>query len=429
LDPLESVEQHTGARVSDPPAERRRRRIVVKVGTSTLTAGSPRLNPPRMIDLVRQVSEVRALGGADADVVLVSSGAQQAGRERLAMHAARQLAERGEKPAASIPFKQMLAAVGQSRLMHLWEQYFELYDIIVAQVLLTREDIEDRHRYLNARDTFESLLQRRIVPIVNENDAVATDEIKVGENDSLAAMVANVIEADLLILLTDIDGLYTADPSIHPEAKLIQRVERIDRSIYDLAKGAHSEMGTGGMYTKILAADMAMRSGTSTVIANGSRHDILVDLIGARVSDPPGELKTPATWFLARITPTEGRKRWLLAQSATAGSVSIDDGARRALLRGGKSLLPVGIREVLGDFERGAIISVRDHTGQEIARGLANYSSRDLRRILGQQSSDIADILGYDYGSEFIHRDKLAILQRESPEGRGSSTRDTGDDI
>jgi glutamate 5-kinase len=363
-------------------------RVVVKVGTSTLTAGSGRLNPPRMIDLVRQLAELR---NARADVVLVTSGAQQAGRERLGY-------PKGRK---NIPFKQMLAAVGQGRLMHLWEQYFELYDLIVAQVLLTREDIEDRHRYLNLRDTFESLLQGGIVPIVNENDAVATDEIKVGENDSLAAMVANLIDADLLVLLTDTDGLYTADPGRDPEARFIERVSRIDRSIYDLASGSNTGLGTGGMYTKIVAADMAVRSGTSVVIANGSREHVLSDLWNE---------SAPATWFPARITPTEGRKRWLLAQSVTAGSVITDDGAAAAIMEKGRSLLPVGIVRVEGEFDRGAILSVRGAAGGEIARGLGNYGADDLRRIIGQRSEDIADILGYDYGPEVIHRDKMVLL-------------------
>ena len=363
-------------------------RIVVKLGTSTLTAGSGRLSPPRMVDLVRQLSVLRDAG---ADVVLVSSGAQQAGRERLDY----------PKERKSIPFKQMLAAVGQGRLMHLWEQYFELYDIIVAQVLLTREDIEDRHRYLNIRDTFESLLQRSIVPIVNENDAVATDEIKVGENDSLSAMVANVIEADLLVLLTDTDGLYTADPITHPDARLIERVERIDEAIYDLAKGTQSDLGTGGAHTKIVAADIAVRCGTSVVIANGNRENVLAEIWAGTI---------PATWFPARITPTEGSKRWLLAQSATAGSVKIDEGAVRAILSAGKSLLPVGVVDVKGDFERGALVSVRTLSDQAIARGLGNYSAKDLQRIIGQQSRNISDILGYDYGPAFIHRDKLVLL-------------------
>jgi glutamate 5-kinase len=345
--------------------------------------------------LVRQLCGLRHSG---AEVVLVTSGAQQAGRERLGH----------PQEHKSIPFKQMLAAVGQSRLMHLWEQYFELYDMAVAQVLLTREDIEDRHRYLNLRDTFEGLLQHGIVPVVNENDAVATDEIKVGENDSLSAMVANLIEADLLILLTDIDGLYTADPSADPNACLIERVDKIDDALYELAKGSKSGLGTGGMYTKIVAADMATRSGTSVVIANGGRENVLAGVWAGTV---------PATWFPTHITPAEGRKRWLLAQSLTAGSVRIDEGAARAILSGGKSLLPVGIVDVQGDFERGAIIGVCDVAGREVARGLGNYSAHDLRRILGQRSSDIAELLGFDYGPEFIHRDKMVLLLGGNEEG------------
>ncbi|MFH1085549.1 MAG: glutamate 5-kinase [Chloroflexota bacterium] len=369
-------------------ARRARPRVVVKVGTSTLTGGGERLSPPRMLDLVRQIATLRAQG---RDVLLVTSGAQQAGRERLA--------RKGE--AKTIPFKQMLAAVGQGRLMQLWEQYFEMYDIVVAQVLLTRQDIEDRRRYLNARDTLDALLIEGIVPIVNENDAVATEEIKVGENDSLSAMVANLIDADLLVLLTDTDGLYTADPNANPDARLIERVERIDERIYELATGSQSGLGTGGMRTKIVAADMAVRTGTSVVIANGGRPDVLLDVCAQR---------GPATWFPARITPHEGRKRWLLAQGLTSNSVSVDEGAARALVGRGRSLLPVGIVSIAGEFDRGAIVNVRDPGGKEIARGLANYSSRELAAILGARGAQIADILGYDYGPEFIHRDKLALL-------------------
>ena len=373
---------------SPEPGRARRQRVIVKVGTSTLTAGSGRLNPARMVALVRQIADLRAQG---ADVLVVSSGAQQAGRERLAT--------KGEPK--TIPFKQMLAAVGQGRLMHLWEQYFDIYDIVVAQVLLTREDIEDRRRYLNARDTFDSLLIERIVPIVNENDATATDEIKVGENDSLAAMVANLIDADLLILLTDTDGLYTADPNSAKDAQLIEHVSEIDESIYELATGSQSGLGTGGMRTKIIAADMAVRCGTSVVIANGSRENVLLDVWARRV---------PATWFPARITPHEGRKRWLLAQSLPAQSVTVDDGAAQAILRHGRSLLPVGILAIEGSFERGAILNVRTRQGRDIARGLANYSAKELAQILGLQSDRIADVLEYDYGPEFIHRDKMALL-------------------
>ena len=370
------------------------RRAVIKLGTSTLTAGSGSLNPPRMVDLVRQLAKLRAEG---VELVLVSSGAQQAGRERLGY----------PKERRTIPFKQMLAAVGQGRLMNLWEQYFELYGIVVAQVLLTREDIEDRRRYLNLRDTFESLLEHDILPIVNENDAVATDEIKVGENDSLSAMVSTLVEADALVLLTDTDGLYTSDPSIHPEAQLIGRIDVIDEHIYRLATGTQTEMGTGGMYTKIVAAAMGVRTGTSVVIANGGRDDVLAGIWSETV---------PTTLFPARITPREGRKRWLLTQRDTAGSVVIDGGAAKAISMHGTSLLPVGIVEVDGVFERGEIIGVRT-TGSargsgtdEVARGLCNYGSKDLGQILGQQSGDILEILGYDYGPEFIHRDKLVLL-------------------
>jgi glutamate 5-kinase len=364
------------------------RRVVVKVGTSTLTAGSARLNPPRMVDLVRQLHGLRQQG---AQVVLVTSGAQQAGRERLSF----------PETVKSIPFKQMLAAVGQGRLMHLWEQYFDLYDIVTAQVLLTRQDIEDRHRYLNLRDTFESLLARGIVPIVNENDAVATEEIRVGENDTLSAMVANLIEADLLVLLSDIDGLYTANPRTDAAATLLQRIESLDAAVYDLAGANGTAMGSGGMYTKLVAADMAVHAGTSVVIANGSRENILLDVVAQRAV---------CTYFPAAISAAEGRKRWLLAQNAVAGQITVDAGAARALINEGRSLLPVGIVRTEGRFERGAIVAVCDLAGRAIARGLANYAAADLSRVLGQRSQGIADILGYDYGPEFIHRDKLVLL-------------------
>lgn len=368
------------------------RRVVIKVGTSTLTAGEGRLQPPRMVDLVRQIAAIRERA---AQVVLVSSGAQQAGRERLDY----------PRETKTIPFKQMLAAVGQGRLMQLWEQYFDLYDMVTAQVLLTRSDVDDRKRYLNVRDTFESLLQREIVPVVNENDVVATDEIKVGDNDNLSAMVANLIGADLLVLLTDTDGLYTSDPSLDPAAQIIDRVERIDRTTYARAGASVSGLGTGGMVTKIAAADMATCSGTSVVIANGSRDNVLLSIWNGAI---------PVTFFPAQITPAEGRKRWLLAQTSTEGHVRIDDGAAHALLRSGKSLLPVGILRTEGTFERGECVTVATKEGEEIARGLCNYSAHDLQRILGQHSSDIADVLGYDYGPEFIHRDNLVILHEDT---------------
>jgi glutamate 5-kinase len=365
------------------------RRVVIKVGTSTLTAGTPRLNPPRMVDLARQICSVVQAG---TGTVLVTSGAQQAGREHLSHPVERR----------NIPYSQMLAAVGQSRLMSLWEHYFDLYGLTVAQVLLTREDIEDRQRYLNVRDTFEALLQRGIVPVVNENDAVATDEIKVGENDSLAAMVANAIEADLLVLLTDIDGLYTADPSRDPNARFMDRVPVIDDAIYKIATGSsRSGMGSGGMYTKIVAADLAVHSGTTVAIANGSHEQVISGVLDGTVR---------ATWFPARISPSEGRRRWLLAHAVTSGSVYIDDGACRALTEEGRSLLAVGVTSTEGTFARGEIVSVRNHAGREIARGLVNYDAADVARIQGHHSVDLVDTLGYDYGPEVIHRNNLALI-------------------
>ncbi|MEN6478477.1 MAG: glutamate 5-kinase [Anaerolineales bacterium] len=371
-----------------PAVEAPWRRIVVKVGTSTLTDGGSRLHPPRMVDLLRQLHGLREGG---AQVVLVTSGAQQAGRERLGF----------PETVKSIPFKQMLSAVGQGRLMHLWEQYFDLYSLVTAQVLLTRQDIEDRHRYLNLRDTFESLLERGIVPVVNENDAVATEEIRVGENDTLSAMVANLIEADLLVLLSDIDGLYTANPRDDPSATLVPVVPIIDEATYELAHGSGTAMGSGGMMTKLLAANMAVHAGTSVVIANGSRPNILLDIAARRAV---------CTFFPAPISTAEGRKRWLLAQKGVAGQVTVDAGAARALVEQGRSLLPVGIIQAQGRFERGAIVAVLDPSGKPIARGLANYASQDLAKVLGQRSESLAEILGYDYGPEFIHRDKLVLL-------------------
>ncbi len=362
-------------------------RIVIKVGTSTLTAGQKRLNPPRMVDLCRQIAVLRSWG---ADVVLVTSGAQQAGRERLG---------NGQEE-SGIPYKQMLAAIGQGRIMQFWEQYFELYEIIVGQVLLTREDIEDRKRYLSVRDTFETLLKHGIVPVVNENDAVATDEIKVGENDSLSALVANLIGADLLVLLTDIDGLYSADPSVSPEAELIGQVEVIDESIYALASGSRSGLGTGGMYTKILAADIATHSGTSVLITNGGRDGALLEAL----ADQKG------TWFPATITPSEGRKRWLLTQKGDASGVIVDDGAAKAIKSGGTSLLAVGVKGIVGSFERGSVIAVHTGSGGVIARGLANYSATDVSQIAGKRSGDIQNILGYDYGPEIVHCDNMILL-------------------
>ncbi len=363
------------------------RRIVIKLGTNVLTAGTDHLHRPRMVELVRQIAEARAQG---VEVVLVSSGAVAAGRERLQFPPRRK----------DLPFKQLLAAVGQSRLMHIYEQIFDLYSIPVAQTLLTREDLRDRHRYLNARNTLLACLLHGVLPIINENDVVAVDEIRLGDNDTLSALVANLVDADLLLILSDIEGLYSADPRRDPQATLIPEVRAIDDAIYALAGGSNTR-GTGGMTTKIHAADLATHSGTAVVITSGATPGVLGRVLnGERLG----------TRFPAIASRLESRKRWVLAETARRSRVIADQGAARALTEGGKSLLPAGVVGVEGDFERGQTIRIYNSDGQELARGLAQYGARDLRQIKGLRSAQIAETLGYDYGPEVVHRDDMVLL-------------------
>ncbi|HEX7975983.1 MAG TPA: glutamate 5-kinase, partial [Anaerolineales bacterium] len=325
-------------------------RIVIKFGTSTLTAGAPRLSPPHLIELVRQIAHLHAAG---KEVLVVSSGAIAAGRSRLNFP---QLPK-------DIPAKQMLAAIGQPHLMALYEQLFGLYGLVVAQVLLTRADLSDRRRYLNSRNTLAAVLAQRAVPVINENDTVATEEIRVGDNDNLSALVANLIEADLLILLTDQPGLFTADPRRSPDATLVNEVseEEIPASLWQAAGGASNGLGTGGMVTKLQAADLARRSGATVVIASGSEPEVLIRLVSGQAI---------GTRFLPVTSAVEGRKRYILTGRGAAGKLWVDEGAVQALHRGG-SLLPVGLARVEGVFERGDPVSVLDPAGREIARGLA----------------------------------------------------------
>ncbi|MBI1879718.1 MAG: glutamate 5-kinase [Chloroflexi bacterium] len=295
---------------------------------------------------------------------------------------------------------QMLAAVGQGRLLALYQQIFEMYNLVVAQALLTRADLANRTRYLNARNTLLLLLQCKIIPIINENDVVAVDEIKFGDNDKLSAMVANLIDANLLIILTDQLGLFTADPRRNVNAELIQQVAAIDDTIRAVAGGSNNAVGTGGMTTKIEAAELATRSGTDVVIAPGNEPDIILRVLQG---EPLG------TRFPSQLSHVESRKRWILAEAAQ-GSIKIDDGAASALRQAGKSLLAVGVTEVVGNFERGATICVLNGRNQEIGRGIANYSADSLRVICGKQSHQIADILGYEYGPTAIHRDNLVLV-------------------
>jgi glutamate 5-kinase len=362
-------------------------RIVIKVGTNVLRAGGNRIHRPRLIDLARQIAGLRHDGH---EPILVSSGAVFSGRELLGVTPPAQAKE--------IPYKQMLAAVGQGRLMALYQQIFEMYDLIVAQALLTRDDIAHRTRYLNARNTLQLLLHYKVVPIINENDVVAVDEIKFGENDYLSGLVANLIDADLLIILTDQEGLLTADPRRHSTSALIRVVNAIDDDIRKLAGGS-GEVGSGGMSSKIQAAELALRSGASVVIASGEQPDVILRVVAG---------EAVGTRFPAQISHRESRKRWILTEAAQ-GSITIDDGAAQALTVGGKSLLVVGVVGVAGEFSRGEPVVVLNSQGKEVGRGLANYSAANLRAIFGKQSHQIADILGYDYGPTAIHRDDLAV--------------------
>ena len=362
-------------------------RIVVKLGTSTLTKGTAHLNRQRMLEIVQEIAILHQHGH---EMVLVSSGAQAAGRERL------QFPDLGR----SLPAKQMLSAVGQGHLMHIYSELFDIFEIIVAQVLLTRDDLSNRTRYLNARDTLRTLIDSNIIPIVNENDTVATNEIRVGDNDNLSAMVASVLETDLLIILTDQPGLFTADPRQDKNAKLIKKVTSIDDSTYALAGGVGSSMGTGGMATKIEAAHLANRSGVQVIVASGKESNIIT-----RITND----EQVGTRFIPTVDSIESRKRWLITER-TQGKINIDEGASQKLLTSGASLLPVGIISVEGDFERGAALSIHAPDGTIIAHGLSNYGSKELNLICGKNSSKINKILGYTYGDYVIHRNNMVLL-------------------
>jgi len=297
-----------------------------------------------------------------------------------------------------------MAAVGQGRLMHTYEQLFARHGITVAQALLTKMDMSDRAGYLNARNTLMTLLDLRVVPIVNENDVVAIDEIKeakFGDNDNLSAMVANLVDADLLILLSDVAGLYTADPHVDSRAELIPKVEKIDAHIEQLAKGAGGGQGIGGMATKVEAAKLAADSGVAVVIADGR----LTGVISRLVQDEP-----VGTFFPPTTTRLESRKRWMVSGLASRGKVIVDAGAAAALKKGKGSLLPAGIKGVEGEFRRGDVVQVVDTQGSRIACGILNYSSADIEAIKGAHSEEIMSILGYEYGAEVVHRNNLMVL-------------------
>ncbi len=363
------------------------KKIVIKLGTSTLTHGSKKLDRAHMLEIVRCVSALVAQG---AKVVLVSSGAIAAGREFLNY----------PKLPKDVSYKQMLASVGQVKLIEEWEKLFEIYSLHVGQILITRADLQSRERYLNARDTLFALLDMGVIPIINENDAVSVSEIKVGDNDNLAALSAVLIEADKVVLLTDQKGLYTGDPRKDPESTLIKKVEKIDSHIIEIAGGSGTTLGTGGMATKIMAAQTATEAGVELVIASGDNPSALIEVLQGK-----GE----CTVFMPSKKPVVARKSWISKATRALGAIIVDDGAADAVLNKGSSLLPMGIRGLEKEFLRGATVEVKKLDGQVIAVGLARYSSDELNLIAGKKSDSIEKILGFTHGDVAIHRDDLVL--------------------
>ena len=360
--------------------------LVIKVGTSTLTRGGGPPDTAYIADLAAQVAAQQAAGRR---VVLVSSGAIRAGMDRL------KLAGRPR----SIPQKQAAAAIGQGLLMHTYAEAFAAHDIPVAQILLTREDLRERTRYLNARNTFEALLGHGVVPIVNENDTVAVDEIKFGDNDTLAALVASLIEADALLLLSDVAGLYDRDPTQFPDAQLVPVVPTIDRAVEQQAGGAQSLSGTGGMTTKIQAAKICANTGVQMFIADGRRDSVVADALAGKCG----------TQFLPRATRLRSRQRWIAYGVLPRGTVTVNDGAKQRVAAEGKSLLPAGVIHVSGHFESGDLVRLSDAHGHPFAQGFVNYSHVQLQKIMGCRTEDIAAILGAKSDDEVIHRDNLVL--------------------
>jgi glutamate 5-kinase len=365
------------------------KRIVVKVGTSTLAYPNGRMNIQHVDMLVKQLADLSNRG---LEVLLVTSGAIGAGLGRM----------NKDKRPGTIPEKQAAAAIGQGILLHMYEKLFSEYGITVAQILLTKEDMSDRNRFLNARNVLFQLLKDGVIPIINENDTIAIDEIKFGDNDTLSAIVAGTVEADLLVLLSDIDCLYDADPRKNPDARPIGCVESITPEIENMAGGAGTSLGTGGMATKIKAARIATASGTAMVIARGDEENIITEiLIG----------KEKGTWFKPMNHPMLARKRWIAFGQKIKGKLTIDEGAEKAIIEGSKSLLPGGVVSIEGSFQKGDEVLVLNSAAREIARGLVNYNSRETKKIKGLKSGDIEEVLGYRDYDELIHRDNMVILR------------------
>jgi glutamate 5-kinase len=367
------------------------KRIVAKFGTNLLTNGSDHLDIDMMSKLVDQLSSLHKEG---RDISVVTSGAVAAGKNKLGI----------SKKIKGIPFKQVLAAVGQSNLMYVYEELFDKYGIVVAQALLTRSVLCDRAGYLNARNTLLALIELRVISVINENDVVATEELKgnvFGDNDNLSAMVANLIDADLLIILSDVDGLYDSDPGINPSAKLIPVVEKIDDNIISLAGGTRGKYSTGGMITKLQAAKLASSCGIAVVIAKGTEPDVIKRL---------AEGEKIGTTFLPEHGRVDSRERWMLAGLSVKGKLFVDDGAEKAIIKNKSSLLAAGITGIEGYFQHGDMVDIYNHSRNKIGSGISNYSHQELQKIKGVHSRKINGLLGYDYGSEVVHRNNLVLF-------------------
>lgn len=364
------------------------KRIIIKVGSSLVTNEGRGLDRVAIANWAQQIAALRELG---KEVVLVSSGAIAEGRQRLGF----------ETRPTGVHELQACAAVGQMGLAQIYETSFRAHGLGTAQILLTHADLADRERYLNARSTLTTLLGLGIVPVINENDTVVTDEIKFGDNDTLAALVANLVEADALIILTDQRGLYTADPRKNPDAEFVHQARAGDVALELMAGGAGSQVGTGGMLTKIIAAKRAARSGAHTVIAWGREQNVLVRL---------AQGEAIGTELRSDMAPLAARKQWMMDHLQTSGQFMLDAGAVLKLRDEGKSLLAIGVFEVRGEFGRGAVVSCIDEQGHVIAKGLTNYTSGDARRIMRRASTDIESILGFVEEPELIHRDNLVVM-------------------
>ena len=389
--PPQTSDQTTAERTRSAKRVGAYRRIVIKAGSTLLTHGADRLNLQVMATLVQQIARLHLEG---LEAILVSSGAVAAGRHVLGVPS-------DEK---NVPFKQVLAAAGQGRLMHAYEQLFDWHQIPVAQALLSRKDLSDRLGYLNIRNTLMSLLDLRVIPIINENDVVSVDELGgevFGDNDNLSAMVANLVDADVLVMLGEVEGLFTADPHIDPDARLIETVERLNDGVEAVVGASWGNRGQGGMATKLESARLATASGVDVVIASGLEGDVLPRLIGG---------ERIGTYFPATGSKVESRKRWMLSGLSNRGEIVVDEGASRALVRHHRSLLPAGVQNVHGSFERGDIVSVIEPGRNQIAAGIVNYDSNELGKIKGTQSGAIEAVLGHHYGDEAVHRNNMVVL-------------------